>query len=278
MPSSKARRRPACASKSVSFLDVLHPELLEMVCDWLHLKDITALASVTTATSSLHSMRIQWRVEALRMLTQAAQGHLIGLVVRLPVECPTRQQVLFTLENAMAAFQRVCMCSETFLLLSRAVALRGVIAPSSMPVEAARLARCCCNTCDGVSTALISVGVRLHELVRLAARSTAHRNLLAALLQPQQAQPVAQDGSDAEDTSEDTSEDTFDADEDGEDGAWEGEDATWDGEDSAWEGEDGDEGGEYGISLDDRIGEDCEDDGQVMAQGEVGRRGCHVGW
>jgi len=273
MPSSKARRRPACASESVSFLDVLHPELLEMVCDWLHLKDITALASVTTATSSLHSMRIQWRVEALRMLTQAAQGHLIGLVVRLPVECPTRQQVLFSLENAMAAFQRVCMCSETFLLLSRAVALRGVIAPSSMPVEAARLARCCCNTCDGVSTALISVGVRLHELVRLAARSTAHRNLLAALLQPHQAQPPALDGSDAEDTSEDT----FDANEEGEEGAWEGEDATWDGEDSAWEGEDGDEG-ELGISLDGRIGEDCEDDGQAVAQGEVGRRGCHVGW
>jgi len=52
-------------------------------------------------------------------------------------------------------------------------------------------------------------------------------------------------------------------------GRWEGEDATWDGEDSAWECEDGDEG-EYGISLDDQIGEDGEYDGQVMAQSERG--------
>ena len=74
----------------------------------------------------------------------------------------------------MHTFRSVCTCNEDFLRLSRAVAMRGLAgAPFTSPVDAARLARSCCQTCDDVTRALRAVSSWLLELTELVSRSGA---------------------------------------------------------------------------------------------------------
>ena len=156
----------------------LQPELQEAICAHLSLDDISALASTSRAAASLHTMRITFRVHALRQLTYSSRHYLLQLIGRLP-DCPARTQILEMFESAVHAFQRVCSCNEAFLQLSNVASMRGL--GSFSPVQAAEHARCCCATCDHVSVALVAVSVRLNDFVMLALSSAEHLRSLQVM-------------------------------------------------------------------------------------------------
>jgi len=171
------RALPSRASSRMCLLD-LQPELLEAIATSLCCRDICALASSSRAATPLHSTVISARIGALRLLTGTSHRHLHMLVAQLPT-CPGLQ-VAAVIETSMVTFQRVCTCNEEFLRLSRAVSLRGVAAPFSSPVEAARLARMCGQTCNDVTRALLAVSIWLTELV-VCVKSASERGMLEGL-------------------------------------------------------------------------------------------------
>ena len=183
-PAAPLRRSPRFrgrASPQHYLLD-LQPELLEIVCVSLSYNDITALASTATSAASLHSIRISARIAVLRQTTECARGVLAVLIHELP-DCLARQQVLAVMENVMDAFAQVSVCNEYFVLLSRAVAARASAGrvPARAPLEAARLSRDCCKTCDAVTEGLTSVRGWLDDLVRLTNSTPARRASMIAL-------------------------------------------------------------------------------------------------
>jgi hypothetical protein len=148
-----------------SFLLELTPELQEHIALGLSLRDLSALAVTCRAATPLQSSVISMRIGALRMLIATAHGSLLMQISRLP-SCGAREQIVNVIESSMLTFRRVCSCNEEFLRLSRAVALRGLSAPFTSPVDAARLAKSCCQTCDDITRALLAVSVWLNELLQ----------------------------------------------------------------------------------------------------------------
>ena len=146
----------------------LQPELLESVASKLQLPDLSAVATTCHAATPLQAVVIATRIALLRELTHTSHAHLRALIIRLP-RCTARTEIAAVIESSMQTFHSVCTCNEDFLRLSRAVALRGLSAPFTSPIQAARLARSCCRTCDDVTRALAAVKTWLTELTELVA-------------------------------------------------------------------------------------------------------------
>ena len=157
--------RQSAGSQPLQLLE-LQPEVLELVANKLAQVDLSALAATCHAATPLQSAVIGLRVAALRTLTAESHGHLVALIDRLP-ECPAKIEITSVIENSMVTFRSVCTCNEDFIRLTHAVALRGTTAPFNSPVDAARLARNCCQTCDDVTRALTAVSTWLTELTEL---------------------------------------------------------------------------------------------------------------
>ena len=194
--------RPGGGTAALRLLD-LQPELLEHIATKLILTDLSALASTCHAASPLQCGVIGARCAALRALTVESHTHLITLIKKLP-RCAARTEIATVIENSMSTFRSVCNCNEDFLRLSRAVALRGLAAPFQSPVDAARLARSCCETCDDVTRALQAVTGWLTELTQVVAR-TDRRGARAALQMTSEqsnpagdAEPPGYDGGDSD--------------------------------------------------------------------------------
>ena len=168
------RALPRRTSSRMCLLD-LQPELLEAIASSLCSRDLCALASSSRAATPLHSTVISARIAALRLLTGTSHCHLHMLVAQLPSYLGL--QVAAVIETSMVTFQRVCTCNEDFLRLSRAVSLRGVAAPFTSPVEAARLARMCGQTCNDVTRALLAVSIWLTDLV-VCVKAASERGML----------------------------------------------------------------------------------------------------
>jgi hypothetical protein len=147
----------------------LQPELLEAIASKLTLVNLSALAVTCLSATPMHAVVIGKRISALRELTGTTQPQLNTLIERLP-NCPVRVEITAIIESSMQTFRSVCTCNEDFLRLSRAVAMRGLAAPFSSPVDAARLARTCCATCDDVTRALLAVSSWLTELTEVVGR------------------------------------------------------------------------------------------------------------
>ena len=161
-----------CIASCTHLLE-LQPELLEAIAGHLDLRDLATLATTCHTATPLHATVIGTRIAALRQLTDGSHGELVALIDRLP-NCPARVEVASVIESSMHTFRSVCTCNEDFLRLSRAVAMRGLAgAPFTSPVDAARLARSCCQTCDDVTRALRAVSSWLLELTELVSRSGA---------------------------------------------------------------------------------------------------------
>lgn len=163
--SSAKRSRAHTKESRCWFLEQLQPELHEHVAAHCSLRDLLSLAITCRSTSPLQSSVISARIASLRSLISFAHVQLISLIARLP-PCPAQGQIALVIENSMCTFLRVCSCNEDFLRLSRAAALRGLAAPFTSPIDAARLARSCCQTCDDVTKALLTVNVWLYDLVQ----------------------------------------------------------------------------------------------------------------
>lgn len=177
-PSQPPPAEPAAAS---SRLFDLQPELLEHLASKLNLNDLSMLAATCHAATPLQSAVVSMRISALRALTSGSHARLVALIDKLPV-CAARVEITTVIESSMSTFRSVCTCNEDFLRLSRAVALRGLAAPFQSPVDAARLARSCCQTCDDVERALQAVTSWLTELTLIVERAgrRGERALLAA--------------------------------------------------------------------------------------------------
>lgn len=142
----------------------LTPELQEHIAQNLSLRELSSLAVTCRAATPLQSSVISMRIMELRSLIKSAHGSLLMQISRLP-RCLARDQITGVIESSMLTFWRVCSCNEEFLRLSRAVALRGVAAPFTSPLDAARLAKSCCQTCDDITRALLAVSEWLNELL-----------------------------------------------------------------------------------------------------------------
>lgn len=165
-PSASCARRLAGGTSS-ALLD-LQPELLEHVAALLPLADLTQLASTCHSATPLHLSVVGLRIAALRQVMAASRAELAALIEKLP-RCPARTKIAAVIESSLQTFDTACTCNEDFLQLSTTVALRGQAGPFSSPVEAARIARSCCRTCDDVTSALTAVKSWLRELANLVA-------------------------------------------------------------------------------------------------------------
>ena len=169
----RERRQRLRNASAETFLLDLQPEILDAIASHLAVNDLSSLAiTCRKAAAPFHSAVISARVAELRSLTCTAHVKLLVSINRLP-QCVARDNITAVVQNAMCTFRRVCACNEDFVRLSRAVALRGLADPfNNSPLDAARLARSCCQTCDHVSGALHQVGVWLDELHELVQSST----------------------------------------------------------------------------------------------------------
>ena len=148
--------------------------------------------------TTLQSAVIGTRIAALRTLTVDSHRHLTALIDRLP-KCTARVEIAHVIESSMSTFRAVCSCNEDFLRLSRAVAMRGLTAPFASPVDAARLARSCCQTCDDVTRALRAVSSWLSELAELVGRGAAGRRALMQTSDQQHLSVVDESETDGDD-------------------------------------------------------------------------------
>lgn len=160
----------------------MQPEILDAIASHLSIADLSALAITCRKAAPLHAAVIAARIQLLRELTCTSHVKLLLCINRLP-HCPARETITQVVQSAMGTFRNVCSCNEHFLRLSRAVALRGLVDPfNNSPVEAARLARTCCQTCDHVTHAVEQVGIWLEELHALVRTSNERGESITLLL------------------------------------------------------------------------------------------------
>lgn len=160
----------------------MQPEILDAIASHLSIADLSALAITCQKAAPLHAAVIAARIQLLRELTCTSHVKLLLCINRLP-HCPARETITQVVQSAMGTFRNVCSCNEHFLRLSRAVALRGLVDPfNNSPVEAARLARTCCQTCDHVTHAVEQVGIWLEELHAVVRTSNERGDSITLLL------------------------------------------------------------------------------------------------